>query len=424
MNYDPLKKQPYIQKNIENPVIQAGNRILEESKHYFYQSSVTSAHIVDQAVQASTSSLKEGMKSTWKLTDSVASNTLSQINRYTPDVYDVGHRGQGDLTSEMGSFALGNSAMLLQNTVRAARYPVANALNIGQKLYYNDDRMEKIKNHSQDHLNSSPLTNLHYVEIATGHSQRDIVMNRDRYAWNRYRLNDAKGLSLKEKGYLINKRFQGKRYERILSHQSSIQRYSKHLANRQFSLKRSTMKMISNQSRKIGNEIIQGNDTNSTTNRTMWYVSKTARGSVKTGAMVWKNRQAIIRNMRSVSSIIRHPIQSAKHLFNVLLSMFTSIGGILSTIPVVASVIMMLLPVFIVCICIVSIFTSLFGWYIDSHGYTFHEIKLCDIGNQIKDIANVSAITNKDSQQYKLLFEDAGGLLMSKKMGSAGTATL
>ena len=415
---------PFQSCNFQDTAFQAqvrhiGNQILEESKHYVLQSGVTAVHMADQFLQTGSSVLKQGVQSGWKMTDSIASNTLTQINRYTPDIYDVGHQGQGDLTSEMGSFLLGNGAMLTQNAVRAARFPAAHAINIGQALYYNPQRMEKIKTKAQARMETSPLSNLHYVEIATGQSRKDIFLNRDRYAWNRYRFNDAKGLSSKEKKTLMNNRFWGKRYERVTAHQKAMQHYSSHLKDRQFSIKRSIGKTISNQSRKFGNAVIQGNDSNSMTNRTMWYASKAARGTIHAGEAAWKHRAVIAKSFRSVGTIIRHPIQSAKAFLNLAISMLTSIGAVISTIPVVASILVMLLPVLIIGLCILTIFISMFGWYVNSHGYTFHEIKLCDTGNAIKDIANVSAITNKNSQQYKLLFENAFGEVKYDNWGLA-----
>lgn len=404
---------------LKQKVIQTGNTILEQTKSYSNYSGVTSVHLFTLGASIAGNAALEGAKSTHQLLNNSVSYTLSTVNRYTPDLYDVGHKGQSDLTSEMTSFAAGNTAMIAQNAVRMARLPVSAVLNGTSSVVYSKSRLEKIKKSSEEHLEHSPLAKMKYAEIATGRSSKDIVLNKDRYAWNRFKRNEIANMSAKERATIAFERFRGNRYNRVLSHKKGVDSYSKYLHKKGFSLNRSIRGTIVNQSRKLTNQVISGNDPNSMTNKTLWYANKGVRVGVRSSG---KTAQFMLRNriyVQRFGSALLHPIRTIKHLFMTLISLITSFGTFLSTIPVVVSFIAALLPVIVVCICVVSILTTLFGWYIDSHGYTFHEIKLCDTGNAIKDIANVSAITNKNSQQYKLLFENAFGEVKYDNWGLA-----
>lgn len=368
-------------------------------------------------MSAGTKTIGVGVTEGLKTTGSIVSNTFTQINRYTPDLYDVGQYGKKDLTSDAGMFIAGNSAMIAQNMVRMGRQPLAFGLEKFTEYHYRNARMDKIKENStliKDKLQSKGA-NLTYTEIATGVSRKDVVMNRDRYLKNRYVGNVMQGQGIKQKGSVALDRFKSNKYDRVLSHQNGMKQYTAYLRKNQFSLKRSAINTYKNQKRKLKNQVINGNDPSGTANKAVFAMNKTIEGSAKLTIKAYKKRYQI----KHFFNVIRHPVKSIKALGAAILSVLSGLISMIATIPVVVSVIAALIPLIIIAVCVCVVISTIVGWFTINNSYKYQEIKLCDVGNSTKDIANVSAVDNDTSPQYAMLYENKYGTVKYDSWGLA-----
>ncbi len=390
---------------------------MEETKHSAINISYFSAEVGSSMLSAGTKSMGVGITEGFKSTGSIVSNTLTQINRYTPDIYDVGQYGKKDLTSDAGMFIAGNSAMIAQNLARMGRTPLAFGLEKATEYHYRKDRLDKIKENSslaKEKLQSKGAY-LSYTEIATGVSRKDVLTNNDRYIKNRYIGNTMQGKGLKEKGSVALDRFKSNKYDRVLSHQNGMKQYTAYLRKNQFSLKRSAINTYKNQTRKFKNQIINGNDSSGTANKAVFAMNKTVEGSAKLTIQAYKRRAQI----KHFFSVIRHPVKSLKALGAAIISALTGLISLITTIPVIVSVIAALIPLIIIAVCVCVVISTIVGWFTLNNSYKYQDIKLCDVGNTVKDIANVSAITDKSSEQWKLFNENKYGTVKYDSWGLA-----
>lgn len=313
-------------------------------------------HIIDTATTAAGQATL-GTASAFIDTTSTA---LTQINRYTPDVYDVGAYGQSDLTSDSGMFIAGNSAMGLQNSVRVAAGGAAVATAAVDAVLYNEKRMQKAKEKAEEVFKRNPAAKLSTAEILSGRSRKDITKYSDRMAWNRFKANEAKSLSAKSRATAMKDRFLGNRYNRMMARSNMLQNSSGYFNRRKFNLRRSLSGTVWNQSRKMTNQVLQGNDASGTANRAVWATVKGARAvtnpSAQAAKMAWKVNKQIF-------SMIRHPIRTVKMVINAVISAISAIFSFIATIPVIASIIAVLAPLIVVLICVTTIISSLAGWF-------------------------------------------------------------
>lgn len=428
-------------------MIKAGYKAVDEAVQQTKNVGYFSLEMGAKATSLGTTAVKTGAKEVWKGTNAVASSSLQQINRYTPDIYDVGGYGQNDMTADMGMFIAGNSAMVADNAVKAFRIPMAYGVGFVADHFYSDERLAKIENKSKEfanfEVNKVKVTQLSYHEIASGQSRRDVVFHRDRYLWNRYEPNvmGQKNLAItnpananafasvlarqKMKNEALQKtqikanafyhKYKANKYDRVLGHKKGLKQYQKYLRKKQFSLKKSSINTLKNQSRKLTNQMIRGNDPNSTVNKTAWYMWKGTTGSVKGVVALWKRRVQI----KHFFSYIRHPIRTAKAIVNTVIASITAIINVIATIPVIASVIAIIAPLILIAVCFLTIISTIFGWFTTYNGYTYTNIELCDIGNSIKDLANETAITARSSEQWKLFNENKYGEVKHDSWGLA-----
>ena len=433
--------------NGKERMVKAGYKAIDEAVQQTKNVGYFSMEMGSKATSLGTTAIKTGAKEAWKGTNAIASSSLQQINRYTPDIYDVGGYGQNDMTADMGMFIAGNSAMVADNAVKAFRIPMAYGVGFVADHLYSDERLEKIENKSKEfadfEVNKVKVTQLSYHEIASGQSRRDVVFHRDRYLWNRYEPNVMSNGKLaitnpananafasvlakqKMKNEALQKtqikanafyhKYKANKYDRVLGHKQGLQQYQKYLRKKQFSFKKSFINTLKNQSRKLTNQMIRGNDPNSTVNKTAWYAWKGLNGSAKGAVAIWKRRAQI----KHFFSYIRHPIRTAKAIVNTVIASITAIINVIATIPVIASVIVVLAPMIVVVACFFTIISTILGWFTTYNGYTYTNIELCDLGNSIKDLANETAITARSSEQWKLFNENKYGEVKHDSWGLA-----
>ncbi len=399
-------------------IINAGKVALQETIKATSYSSVVAIDVGGRALDSSKHLLSNSVYTAHDVSRGTLSTIATQVNRYTPDVYDVGGYGKNDLTSDAGMFLAGNSAMIVQNGVRMARGIASPVINAGAKVIYNDKRMDKIKVKSETfknvQINNVNPAQMNYTDIISGNSRKDAILYSHKFAQNRYAPNQMAGSSIGVRKDAIVTKFKSNAYDRTVSRQAHVQTYSNYLKRKRFSLNRSTKMTIRNQSRKLTNAMIRGNDPESTTNKTMWYANKALRGSTRTILKAWQER----RSLYQIASSIRHPIRTLKNIAKALINSLSAIFTAVATIPVIASVLACLIPLILLFMCIFIVISSVLGWAA-SQSYTFTEIKMCDVGNSTKDLANETAVTDTTSEQYKLLFENKYGQVQHDEWGLA-----
>lgn len=289
---------------------------------------------------------------------STVGNVATQLNRYTPDIYDVGHHGRVDLTSDAGMFILGNTAMVAQNAVRVGRVPAKYGVKLADFALHNSFRMEKVKQKSEYIRKMNPKVDMKTTQILTGYNRKDVVHYRDRIAWKRFKPNQAKDMAIKERSTLLFRKWQANRYNRILGNSNTMKNAFKNMKAKQFSIFRSSGGVIINQSRKLGNMVVNGNDPQSTSNRAIWLTQKGIRGGFRSAKAAYKRRELI----KQFGSKFMHPVRSMQSLVSVISSFISGLLSLVASIPVVASVIAVLLPLLIVILCVFTVITTILGW--------------------------------------------------------------
>lgn len=338
-------------QNIFN-LVDAGKKALEDTikagPYVAGEGIMKTGYMVRNSVNYTFRNLSEG-------TRSVSANVLSQVNRYTPDFYDVGANGK-DLTDDMGMFIAGNSAMVMQNTARALRIPGKYALKAGYGVWYNPLRMNHQQQKFQDFQNSSAAAKATYQDMVLGKSRKNVIHRSDRYAKNRYIDNYFTNLSARERLILMKDKFQGEKYLRLKGRSERGAEKFAAMKQHQFSLKRSTVGMVKNQSRKISRQIASGNNPDSVVNQTAIAGVQGVRYSAKTAAKMYRRREMIKKYL----SAIAHPIRTLQGIVGVIVSVLSAIFSMVASIPAVISIIVALLPILIVVVIVSMLVSTIF----------------------------------------------------------------
>ncbi|WP_276930872.1 CHAP domain-containing protein [Faecalibaculum rodentium] len=333
-------------------LVDAGKKALEETikagPYVAGEGIMKTGYVVRNSVNYTVRNLSEG-------TRSVTANVLSQVNRYTPDFYDVGANGK-DLTDDMGMFIAGNGAMAVQNTARALRIPGKYALKAGYGLWYNPLRMNHQQQKYQKFQNSSLAAKATYQDMVLGKSRKNVIHRSDRYAKNRYIDNFFTNLSARERLILMKDKFQGEKYLRLKQRSDRGAEKFAAMKSRQFSLKRSTEGMLKNQSRKLSRQFASGNDPESMVNQTAVAGVQAVRYSAKSAAKMYRRREMIKKYL----SAIAHPIRTLQGIVSVIVSVLSAIFSMVASVPVVISIITALLPILVVVVIVSMLISTIF----------------------------------------------------------------
>lgn len=350
--------------------------ITKESSFFQDLYQITSLNLIEGVTYSGTV-LNNGIKSVGSSITSAVGSTISttatQLNNYTADIYDLGNHGRGDLTASSGQFILGQSAMIAQNAYRLSKIPASYALNSVDALMYRDNminrnRMRMAKEKADTIKENNSITKLTYTQILSGRNRKDILNKKDKISLRRWNIemNDAGLLDRRGKLKYIHLKSKANKYNRMLQRSNSLQNISKNMKRSQFSIRRSSLKMLNNQSRKAMNMLVNGNDPSSTTNRAMWASQKSARIGFKTAKELYKKRMLI-------QKYLMHPIRTLRFMITSIISIIASIISMITTLPIIASIIAVLAPLIVVIICILSIITTILGWF-EMKSYTNEEL--------------------------------------------------
>lgn len=358
---------------------------LNKSKDYLENvAAPVGMEIVTKSGTVTMTTAKDALLGTGKAVVDTAGTTMSQINRYTPDIYDVGNYGQKDFTADAGMFLAGHSAMVAQNAYRMTKIPTKYALKVANFALYKDHkpisvfghqitqgyRMSRAKSASENIMSSNKMAQLHYSEILVGKSRADVWSVSDRLPLNRYQNNLAFRADYKEKMSAMRIRYKGMKYDRMVTRSKRLKNMEIRMKQTQFSPVKSTKGMVRNQSRKIMNQIVSGNDGGAYSTRVMHVMQKSVRigGSMtlKSARQAWVKRKQIANFLKNTLYTVRHPVLSVKNLVNTVVGtvrrLISAIVGIVTNISVVVSMLAVLLPFIVVVVTIVTVIMSIFSY--------------------------------------------------------------
>lgn len=324
-------------------------------------------NLIDKSITATVKTSKGVYEASKTLATGTTRYASNMVVNYTPDVYD--RYNDMELQNGVARFAVGNTAMLARTGYRGVR-----TLNGVRRKYVSPVVLRKRAN-LMDHIDgriSAKLGN-------TGYARRSFKRN--------------------------NKLMKN---EWLLSQKAAIN-YQKGI-NKQ-NLSHSAQMMVRNQYRRLSNQMIHSSDTyeNRATGLVMKAAPKVTSGSIHAG---WKASKFVYTNRHHlVRSVIQTPVNWVKGIVSTVVSVITSIPALIGTVIAI-------LPVIIIAVCFIALM-SVFTTTANFACGQYEEIKACDTGNAIKDVANESAITSKNSEQYKLFFEDKYGKVEHDDWGLA-----
>lgn len=329
-NYtDPVVMQPWQRKE----VINAGNDALNKTMSISQLSYISSADVLEHGMRVTGSGIGATAVGAGRLTKGVLSESFKQLNRYTPDVYNIGNHGKGDLSRDMLLSIMGHSAMLTQNGVRLARIPTRYAIKGANATLYNSVRMRKAEIRKELFQKTDPGISKRYNEILSGHSHKDVTHYKDRLAWNRYAPNELKNLSIGDRSKLAVNKFRAQSVDRMQGRLEFLKKLDKGMQSKQFSVRRALKGTVSNQVRKTLNKATAGDG----------FEQKSFRSALRTSQGA-KASWPLIKKAKYLYQIVRHPIQSAQSIARSLLKVVQAVKGALMAIPVLLSTVLICLP--------------------------------------------------------------------------------
>ena len=133
----------------------------------------------------------------------------SEIVNRTPDIYDIGSQGEGEITSEGAGALIGNSVMAGRTVYRKAKGATGIVVEQATKRIISDKKLEnrkKEKDEFLENIKENGITSkeikdidVKYKDILIGRSRKDIASYKDRVSLSRTKQNDFSGLSFEEK---------------------------------------------------------------------------------------------------------------------------------------------------------------------------------------------------------------------------------
>lgn len=330
-------------------VTERSKAILDTSVTTAVEQSARIGHVAKKGTQTAA-------RQAYHVSSHLMSNTLSEINRYTPDLWDVGQYGERDLSADGTRFVAGHASMLTQNAIRANYWIAKNGVDALNHLQYGEERLNRAHEFSENAASHLENSRTQYLDVVLGKSYRDVTEPSDRYAWNRLLPNQFANLSVKEKGEVVRTIFDSHRYSRMENRSESLNRLRDHFESKQFSITKSTRNTVRNQSRKLLNTITRGNDPDSTASQAMYVSQKMIRAATGTTRFMYRRREMIKHFLNNV----RHPVRFTRVIIARLANMLDSMMRFVTSMPAIISSLVALLPVAAI-VSIVGILIALFA---------------------------------------------------------------
>lgn len=328
------------------------------------------SHLIDKshenmfatAAEMGSRNLKGLSDGTWAATKTlyngakdVTSESLDAINRYTHDIYDVGHNGQVDLTGDAAGFIAGNAAMLARTGVHLANAPTKWAEKGVAQALYNKKRLAKYQQKGNEILKKNPAADRHYYEILAGKNKREALLYRDRLVWNRYQDNGIHGL---EKAKAMANKFNAGRGDRMATRKAGIINH----ANKKHTFHpwQSTKRTFQNQSRKLITKTIQGDSPDTTNVAVLRFYNIANNRTVKKAA-----KNIVFHPFKSAKTLITLPLAPIRWIraaVAVIGSILSGLVSFITSLPVVVSIVAVLLPLIICIIVIVTVISAILNF--------------------------------------------------------------
>lgn len=288
------------------------------------------------------------------------STALNEINRYTPDLLDVGQHGETDLSVDGARFVAGQAAMGANNAGKVSLWVLQHGVDTLNQALYGEKRMNRVHAESLAAKEDLPKirpeyaknTRLRYLDIVTGRSYRDIEQYSDRLAWNRLEKNQFSALPKEYKEELVRTLFVANKEERFEKRSERLTRLQQDWEKRQFSLGKSVKRTFANQTRKSLNTIARGNDPSSTVNRTLYVGQKTLLTTVQVFRTMYRRREMILKFLNNAA----HPFRTTRRIVSKIADMIEKTVKMITSLPAILSSLGVLLPVVLVGLLVSVIF--------------------------------------------------------------------
>lgn len=281
------------------------------------------------------------------------------VNR-TPDLYDIGSGGEGDLGAEAAGALIGNSVMISRTAYHAGKGVAGNITDRAVKHVFSEKRETEIKNSLTD-----KKVDASYKDIAFGRSRKDITSKKDRISIMRTKENEYAENTLSERFEIMKNKYDAGKLNRFQNRHEKWTNRASNLKKDSFDLKKSTIATLDNQTRKIMNRpsysMRRNGDGTLATSYDMF--QKGARGSAKTIAFSIRNRRRLYRGARSTLVAFRHPVLAMQRIFQMIMTLLSGIASFVLSLPALLASVITLLPIIIAVIIVITIITSVFGWW-------------------------------------------------------------
>lgn len=324
--------------------------------------------------QRATNSLNEMRKDVFQTTRQLSGTVGSVIVNRTPDIYDVGSQGEGELTSEGAAALVGNAVMGGRFVYRKTKGTAGVAVGLATNRILSDKKLQDMKDEKdaflqrikENGITSRGIRNIDASkkDIILGRSRKDVTSQRDRLSINRTQDNDFSGLSFEEKMQVLKAKRKSEKYDRALLRKEKWINRADAMKSSGFHTK-SITRTFENQTRKFMNRPGYTMRRNGDYSTAMAYdsIQKGIRGGVKATYFTIKHRKKFYKGAKAVVNFVRHPVASLMNALRLIATLFSTLFSFIVSIPAMVTTIITMLPLIIAIIIVVTVVTTLFGWW-------------------------------------------------------------
>ena len=369
-------KASYTRARIQTPNPQSRiEQVSERSKAILESTITTNAAQTARAAHVAKKGAETLGRQSFLAASDLTSTAFNEINRYTPDVLDVGQHGETDLSVDGGRFVAGQAAMGINNAIKINYWVAQHGVDALNQAVYGDKRMNRIHDESvaaresisgiyEPYLKSiqgsqdvpyAKNARERYLDVITGRSYRDIESYSDRLAWNRLERNQFSALPKEYTEEIVRTLFVANREVRMEQRSERLTQLQQDFKNRQFSFTKSAKKTFANQRRKGFNAITRGNDSDSTVSRSLYAAQKSFFATVGLARTMYRRKEMILNFLNEAV----HPVRFTRKIVIKIVDMVEKGIKVITSIPAIISSLTVLLPVILIG-CLFSVLFALF----------------------------------------------------------------